>query len=436
MGRIYAAMCALALGAPILLLPAPSPAADRTLPMRFDLRVEGPAAVCGQKCRTFVAASGAMTADTPQDFKKFLKGRNLAGALVALDSDGGSVHGAIALGRAIRHRGFDTTVGRVADLPGTAPGTPRAKLMPRADCESMCAFVLLAGVHRFVPPQARVMVHQIWLGDRRDDPTAANYSAEDLVLVQRDIGRLAQYTIEMGASIEMLDLALRIPPWEPMYAMTPDEIRRAGIALLDDDKPAAAATVASSPPLRAKPAAPLTAGLHATPISGKHWAVVEQEGAGVLARRHPLTVEGEPIGSFDLTVACGADGDSYDVRYLERRRGGARGAQAGALRSVKVIAGSGSAPLKVVSSAYKDGSDELVTMAIGTVPAALIEAFAAAGNHSMTIRTRSAQFATGIRLGNTGARKNLPRLAGGCSKPMGDRVALSARLTGSEAAVK
>ena len=70
------------------------------------------------------------------------------------------------------------------------------------------------------------MVHQIWLGDRRDDPTAASYSAEDLVLVQRDIGKLAQYTVEMGASIELLDLALRIPPWEPMHAMTQAEITR------------------------------------------------------------------------------------------------------------------------------------------------------------------------------------------------------------------
>ena len=73
-------------------------------------------------------------------------------------------------------------------------------LSPNADCESMCAFVLLGGVRRSVPADARVMVHQIWLGDRREDPTAASYSAEDLVLVQRDIGRLAQYTAEMGAS--------------------------------------------------------------------------------------------------------------------------------------------------------------------------------------------------------------------------------------------
>ena len=106
----------------------------------------------------------------------------------------------------------------------------RATLSPRADCESMCSFVLLAGMHRWVPSEARVMVHQIWLGDRREDPIAANYSAEDLVLVQRDIGKLATYTAEMGASMDMLDLSLRIPPWEPMHVMTRDEIQRMHVA--------------------------------------------------------------------------------------------------------------------------------------------------------------------------------------------------------------
>ncbi len=95
----------------------------------------------------------------------------------------------------------------------------------KAYCESMCAFVLLAGVERRVPAEARVMVHQIWLGDRRDDPTAANYSAEDLVVVQRDIGRLARYTVEMGGGVDLLEIALKIPPWEPMRMLSRDELR-------------------------------------------------------------------------------------------------------------------------------------------------------------------------------------------------------------------
>src|SRR6202007_3437831 len=124
-----------------------------------------------------------------------------------------------------------------ADLNESERSVPRAKLTPRADCESMCAFVLVAGVHRSVPAQARVMVHQIWLGDRREDPTAASYSAEDLVLVQRDIGRLAQYTAEMGASVDLLDLALRIPPWEPMHALTRDELKRTNLKTGELDTP-------------------------------------------------------------------------------------------------------------------------------------------------------------------------------------------------------
>ena len=188
----------------------------------------------------------------------------------------------------------------------------------------MCGFVLLGGVHRAVPAEARVMVHQIWLGDRRDDPTAANYTAEDLVLVQRDIGRLARYTIDMGGSIELLNLALRIPPWEPMHALTPDEARRTHLATVEPAAPEAAATVAASPAPAVKQAVPrVTDGIHATEISERRWAMIDREGGAALARRQPLTVEGEDIGSFDLVVACGT-GDSYDVRYIERRHDGGR----------------------------------------------------------------------------------------------------------------
>jgi len=222
MSRSLLMAIALAWAPPLLLLPAPLRASDRTLPMQFELREQGPADACGTSCKVFVSAAGAITADTPRHFHDFAQNHNLAGATFVIDSDGGSVLGAIALGREIRRLKLATTVGRLVDLPAEG----RAVLSSNADCESMCAFVLLGGVQRSVPLNARVMVHQIWLGDRREDPTAANYSAEDLVLVQRDIGRLAQYTAEMGATVDLLDLALRIPPWEPMHALTRSELKR------------------------------------------------------------------------------------------------------------------------------------------------------------------------------------------------------------------
>jgi len=437
MARSLAMAVALASAAVVQLLPV-SAKADRTLPMRFDVRQQGAADNCGAKCGLWISASGAITADTPRDFELFVQDHDLTGATVALDSDGGSVLGAIALGRAIRRLGLDTTVGRLIDLDGAAQDRPRAKFSPRADCESMCGFVLLGGVHRAVPPEARVMVHQIWLGDRRDDPTAANYSAEDLVLVQRDIGRLAQYTIDMGGSIELLDLALRIPPWEPMRALTADETRRTRLAT---EQPAApvAATAAASPapaPAATRPIPRVTDGAQPTKISERRWAVVDHSGVAALARRQPLTFEGEDIGRFDLMLACGAGGDSYDVSYVERRHNGDRIQVPAEFRAVTVTVGGVSATLKVVSSERRTQPDELVTYAAGTVPAALVGAFTAVGNHSMLIETRSSGMVTGIRLGNTGAQQNMPQLAAGCMKGNGDRADLGTHKTGGLASAK
>ncbi len=435
--RSLAIVFALASAALVLLLPASAEVVDRTLPMRFDLRLQGPADSCSVKCKLWISASGAITAETPRDFELFAKGRDLTGATVALDSDGGSVLGAIALGRDIRRFGLDTTVGRVVDLDGAEQDTPRAKFSSRADCESMCGFVLLGGVHRTVLGEARVMVHQIWLGDRRDDPTAANYTAEDLVLVQRDIGRLAQYTIDMGGSIELLNLALRIPPWEPMHALTADETRRTRLATDEPATPVAAATVASSPvPAATSPIPRVTDGARAAKISERRWSVVDRAGVASLARRQPLTIEGEDIGSFDLMLACGTHGDNYDVSYIERRHDGDRIHVPAELGGVTMTVGRLSASLKVVSSERRAQSDELVTYAAGTVPAALIGAFAAAGNHSMLIETKSAGMITGIRLGNTGAQQNLPQLAAGCTKAIGDRADLSTPKTGGIASAK
>jgi hypothetical protein len=407
--------------------PASVGASDRTQPMQFTLRQQGPDSSCGDHCRLYIAASGAITADTPNRFLAFAKNRKLGGGLVVLDSDGGSVHGAIALGREIRRLGLDTTVGRLADLKGSPAGTAiaRATFVPRADCESMCSFVLLAGVHRSVPADARVMVHQIWLGDRREDPIAANYSAEDLVLVQRDIGKLAMYTAEMGASMDVLDLALRIPPWEPMHVMSRDEIQRLRVATEMPDK-SAVATVASSP---AKPAAQpqaskLTNGLEVEDISDRTWAMVARSGAATLARRYPLTVQGDEIGGFDLLISCNGGKKGYDAIYIEHRYPTDEVELPKALQSVQLQAGGHQASLQVMSSELQ-GGDELVSIATGSIPAGLIDGFGAEGSHSMMVDTEAGRMSTSMRIGNTGVAQNLSHLAAACgmSSPAPQRQA-------------
>ncbi|HZD91663.1 MAG TPA: hypothetical protein VE224_16300 [Pseudolabrys sp.] len=432
-------MLSLVSAALVLMLPASSQSASRPADaMQFSLRLQGPAQSCGDQCRLIVAARGPITADTPVDFKNFAKGRNLKGALVVLESNGGSVHGAIKLGREMRKAGVDTTVGQVIDLDGKGQGVKRARISPRADCESMCAFVLLAGIHRTVPDEARVLVHQIWLGDRRSDPTAADYSAEDLVLVQRDIGRLARYTSDMGASIEVLDLALRIPPWEPMHLMTRAEIKQSRVATASVGGPALA-KVAANGGAASQPHPALlqktTAQQVATTISERRWAVVDHSGIASLARSQPLTVEGEPIGSFDLLVSCGSDGH-YDVSYLEHRHENSGRPLPHAVRSVRMAAGNTAADLKVVSSRHDANSGDLVTYAAGAVPASMIDGFAGMGDHSMMLETQSTGITTGIRIGNTGAQASLPQLAAVCHKGIAQRADLSLPQGAREVAAK
>ncbi len=206
---------------------APVPADDSSsAPMRFEWRREGPADACGSKCRVWISAAGYITADTPREFEAFAKDPNARGAVLVLDSDGGSVLGTLALGRMIRTLDMITTIGKSTTLPASGKDERRAMLAPNGNCESMCAFLLLAGSSRYVPPEARVLVHQIWLGKKRKQALESSYSAEELNVVQRDIGRLAQYTIEMGGGVDLLETALRIPPWEPLYRLSADELQR------------------------------------------------------------------------------------------------------------------------------------------------------------------------------------------------------------------
>ena len=405
--RHFGVVCALAFG--IVSSVTPLLAGSRALPMRFQLRQDA-AQDCKADCRLLISAAGAITADTPLEFSRFAKGRDLQGATVVLDSDGGSVLGAIALGRNIRGLKLNTTVGRLADTTPASSGMMRASLSPRADCESMCAFVLLAGVQRAVAPEARVMVHQIWLGDRRDDPTAGTYSAEDLVLVQRDIGRLARYTADMGGPAELLEVALRIPPWEPMHALTRAELQQMGFEP-QQKTPAGTPTA----PVASVSYAPTTAGNRNGGPDEHGWAMVERAGASMLGRRHPLTIEGDDIGSFDLVLACAGTDGNYLVTYSEQRRADI-GAAAAPLTEITIRIGGQTTALKVVSSEVKDKSGMLATVAAGVLPANAVRSFSAIGSRSMMVATANAKTHSVIRLGNSGAQRNMPMLTSQCQK--------------------
>jgi hypothetical protein len=259
---------------------ASSTAEARKQPMQFTL------IACQPHCQDWISAVGIVTADTPKAFDDFSAGRNVAGMTVVLDSGGGSVNDAIALGRRWRKLGLRTTVGTSVVVKTDAGD--HAAVLPDAYCESMCAFMLLSGTARYVPDGAHVRVHQIWMGDRAEDARAASYSADDLMIVERDIGRLAKYTFDMGGDGDLLSLALSIPPWEKLHELSAAELHSTNLVTTD--------RIADVLPDGGIMDAPV-AGLVTKPVQDRFPAsVANTTAAGTIVSKQTKTAEAVPTG--------------------------------------------------------------------------------------------------------------------------------------------
>jgi hypothetical protein len=260
-----------------------------------------------------------------------------------------------------------------------------------------------------VPLDAQVLVHQIWLGDRREDAVAASYSAEDLVVVQRDIGSIVEYTVEMGGDIELVQLSLKVPPWEPMRVLSRDELRRTHLDLSDG--------LTEKPPVTKTAAGPAMAQDLGSAANERGWMLETRSGRAVLSRSHPLTVEGELIGNFDLAFTCADLPGTYNLTYKEVRYGLADRDLPRSIAQVELIMENQVQELKIGASERRLQRGELESVATTVVPVRMIRAFAGEGLASIILATESAgNPQTTIRVGNVGFSGNFPRLESGCQQ--------------------
>jgi hypothetical protein len=54
-----------------------------------------------------------------------------------------------------------------------------------------------------------------------------------MMIVERDIGRLAKYTFDMGGAGDLLSLSLNVPPWEDLHELSREELRLTNLATTD-----------------------------------------------------------------------------------------------------------------------------------------------------------------------------------------------------------
>jgi hypothetical protein len=180
----------------------------------------GPAGACGPGCSEWIAAEGTVQWDTYKRLLAILDrqaGRKLP---VVIRSWGeADLNVATSLGRIMRDRGIDTTVGstEVEACKGKSevecfelkrPGGPLDARINLSDtrCDLGCVLMLAGGVHRSLPPGTRMILSGMFIRNR----LAPNVSDERRAGLAAQFGeQFRTYLRNMGVEPELLDIIAR-----------------------------------------------------------------------------------------------------------------------------------------------------------------------------------------------------------------------------------
>ena len=182
-------------GADKRLVPLPQPNGITAKPMTFEL-------VGGGK----LMATGTITPGSSESFATEVGRHSEYIKTVVLNSPGGSVNDALAMGRLIRERRFATEV------------------EPGKFCVSSCPLVFVGGVDRRAGDRATIGVHQV-----AAIRSAANGSPRDeMSLAQNISARCQRYLGDMGVSLQVWVHAMETPH-DRLFVFKTDELKSLNI---------------------------------------------------------------------------------------------------------------------------------------------------------------------------------------------------------------
>ena len=177
----------------------------------------GAASACGPGCSEWIAAEGTVQWDTYKRLLAILDRQAGHKFPVVIHAWGESnLNVATSLGRILRDRGIDATVGSTE--VETCNGKPEAECFALkrqggpldakmnlldARCELACVFMLAGGVHRSLPAGTRIILSGMSIHNR----LAPNISEERREGLTARFGELFRiYLREMGVEPELLDI--------------------------------------------------------------------------------------------------------------------------------------------------------------------------------------------------------------------------------------
>ncbi|WP_413711820.1 hypothetical protein [Rhizobium sp. Rhizsp82] len=160
----------------------------------------------------FTIADGTIDDKTVDDYRK----SNKSGRIL-INSDGGSVLGAIVLGREFRKEGVRIEVLRAVREGNDGPFTEQPGI-----CESACTYAFMGGEMRSVPEGSKFGIHSFATQAREgNDPV---YSAADITNVQILSGVLLGHAQAMGVDPIIVQMASEEPS-DSMRYLTAEELR-------------------------------------------------------------------------------------------------------------------------------------------------------------------------------------------------------------------
>lgn len=210
-------------------------------PMNFILVSDGD---CSDSCVQWVSAEGAITYATPTRFAAFLstlKNRKLP---IVIQSVGGDVDAALAIGQMIRNRKLDTAIGRTQlnDCPmldprcnekmvkgGWSSGTVRSG---GAYCFSACPLVVAGGVNRAAAPNTSIGLHQITNGKKDRNYGPVNKRNLDAISTRKDDRikeKLGTYLDAMGVQSKDVFAMMGLATPHGLYHVLDEEALKTGL---------------------------------------------------------------------------------------------------------------------------------------------------------------------------------------------------------------
>jgi hypothetical protein len=194
------------------LTPLPQPDGAMAKPMRFEL-------VGGGK----LMATGTITPGISEAFAAEVGKRADYIKTVVLNSPGGSVTDALAMGRLIRERKFATEV-------------EAGKY-----CASSCPLVFAGGLERRAGDKAAIGVHQV-----AAISSASAAPRDEMDVAQRISARCQRYLGDMGISLQVWVHAMETPH-DRLFIFKPDELKSLNIVTTGATPVASPASTAPAP---------------------------------------------------------------------------------------------------------------------------------------------------------------------------------------------